>query len=173
MHLGLHSAGKDCPRAVQREDYGSGTKPDPCLSAHQFLHTCTGGTVLLVGNVPQWEGRNYSVLGQLGDLFHCTAIAELQEPSTGTADSPGPRPWRGPGSCHTSSWHGDPLLQPCSISHCFCGGQKADLGWEKSTSANKVLWPVPSFCSLSFCRFQNSRLLVSLNNFHNFLKIKK
>lgn len=140
------------------------------------LHTCTGGTVLLLGNVPQWEGRELLGAGtsvRSVPLYSWLLLSNcrVQEPSTGTAHSPDP--WTRAGSCHTSPWHWDPLLQPCSISHCFWGGQKADLRQENSTSANKVLWPVPSFCSLSFCRFQNSRLLISLNNFHNLLKPKK
>lgn len=150
----------------------------PCLSAHHSLHTHTGGTGLYLGMYHSEKEGNCSVLGELGDLLHCTAgcswaTAELQEPGTGTADSPDPRPWRGAGSCYTSPWHWEPLIQPCSISHCFCGGQKADLGWEKSCSINKVLWPVSSLCSLIFCRFQNSRLLVFLNNFHNLLNLNK
>lgn len=136
------------------------------MAVVQNLFVCTSAQV---ARCSFWEmyhrekEGNCSVLGELGDLFHCAAgcswaTAELQEPGTGTADpDPDPRPWWGAGSCHTSPWQGEPLLQPCSISHCFCGGQKADLGWEKTTSANKLLWPVPSICSLTFCRFWNSR----------------
>lgn len=66
QYLRLHSAGKDCPRALQRGDRGSGTKPDPSFSAHHSLHTCTGGTVLFWGNVPQWEGRELLSAGRTG-----------------------------------------------------------------------------------------------------------
>lgn len=153
----------------------SGTKADPCLPAHHSLHTWHSvpfGKCTTVGR----ELGSCSVLGEL-DLIHSTAgcswaTAELQEPGTGTADSPDSRLWQGAGLYHTSPWHGEPLLQPCNICHCFCGGQKDDLG-EKSTSANKVLWLIPSFCSLTFCRFQNSRLLVFLNNFHYLLNLNK
>lgn len=157
MYLRLHSAGKDCPRAVQRGDHGSGTKP-------VCLHICTGGTVLILRNVPQREGGELLSAGRTGrSVSLCSWLLLSNCRASGAWHrhcrpwSPDPRPWWGAGSCHTSPWQGEPLLQPCSISHCFCGGQKADLGWEKTTSANKLLWPVPSICSLTFCRFWNSR----------------
>lgn len=118
---------------------------------------------------------NCSVLGQVWDLFHCTAgcswaIAECR--SLAQALHTAQTPERGvdpvtpvPGTGIPCYSHAAPPL--------LLGRAKADLRQENSTSANKVLWPVPSFCSLSFCRFQNSRLLISLNNFHNLLKPKK
>lgn len=71
MYLRLHSAGKDCPRAMQRGDNGSGTKP-------VCLHTCTGGTALLLGNVPQWEGRELLSAGRTGRRFTVQLVAPEQ-----------------------------------------------------------------------------------------------
>lgn len=138
MHSGLHRAGKDCLRAVQRGDYGSGTKPDPCLSAHLHRwHSAPFGkcaTVRRKGTSQCWDKCEICftvLLAALEQLQSCRSLAQALQ----TAQIPE----RGAGSCHTSPWHWDPLLQPCSISHCCCGGQKADLGQQNSTSANKVL----------------------------------
>lgn len=125
------------------------------------------------GNVPQWEEKELLIARwtrRTVSAVQLVALEQLQSIRSlawalQTAQITGP--WRGAVSCHTSPWHGELLLKPCGIAHCFCRGQKTDLRPEKSTSTNKELWPVPSFCSLTFCRFQTSRLLVSLDNFHS------
>lgn len=128
------------------------------------------------GNVPQWEEKELLIARLTRRTVSAVQLVAPEQRQSirslawalptalPTAQIIGP--WRGAGYSHTGPWHQELLLKPCSISHCFCGGQKADLGLDKSASTNKELWPVPSFCSLTFCRLQNSRLLVSLNNFH-------
>lgn len=106
------------------------------------------------------KGTRRSVAAvQLAALEQLQSVRSLAE-ALETAQITGP--WWGAGSCHREL-----LLKPCSIPHSVCGGETADLGLEKSTSIYKELWPVPSGDSLTSCRFQNSRLSISWNNFHS------
>lgn len=130
-----------------------------------YLHTalCARAKVAqhsISGNVPQreekelliarWTGRPVSAVQPIApeQLQSIRSLAQALQ----TAQITGP--WRGAGSCYTSPCHGEPLLKPCSIFHCFCGGQKADLRLERVLVLTRSYDLSPHFAALHFADYR-------------------